>query len=110
MTTQQLIEQVATHAIQTEGKLIVAMSKIEKITKLIIERFNKDGVDDINFPKKITFFAVVANIPAIVKLLRQIFEVLREPTPEIQIQQESLQPFLNAITENPETLNQPITQ
>lgn len=108
MTTQDLIEQIATHSIKTEVKLTVALSKIEKITKLIIERFNKDGVDDLNFPKKITFFAIVANIPAIVKLLRQIFEVLKEQTPDVEIQRESLQPFLNAVTENPETLNQPI--
>jgi len=110
MTTQQLIEQIATHSIKTEVKLTVALSKIEQITKLIIERFDKDGVDDINFPKKITFFAVFGNIPAIVKLFRQIFEVLREPTPDVEIQQESLQPFLNAVTTNPETLNQPITE
>ena len=108
MTTQDLIEQIATHSIKTEVKLTVALSKIEKITKLIIERFNKDGFDDLNFPKKITFFAIVANIPAIVKLLRQIFEVLKEQTPDVEIQRESLQPFLNAVTENPETLNQPI--
>ena len=108
MTTQDLIEQIATHSIKTEVKLTVALSKIEKITKLIIERFNKDGVDYLNFPKKITFVAIVANIPAIVKLLRQIFEVLKEQTPDVEIQRESLQPFLNAVTENPETLNQPI--
>ena len=110
MTTQQLIEQIATHSIKTEVKLTVALSKIEKITKIIIERFDKDGIDDINFPKKITFFAVFGNIPAIVKLFRQIFEVLKEPTPDVTIQQESLQPFLNAVTTNPETLNQPITE
>ena len=105
MTTQQLIEQVATHAIKTEVKLTVALSKIEKITKLIIERFDKDGVDDINLPKKITFFAIFGNIPAIVKLFRQIFEVLREPTPDVEIQQETLRPFLESVTEDPEKLN-----
>lgn len=105
MTTQQLIEQIATHSIKTEVKLTVALSKIETITKLIIERFDKDGVDDINFPKKITFFAVVANIPAIVKLLRQVFEVLKQPSPDVEIQQDTLQPFLESVTADPENLN-----
>lgn len=105
MTTEALIKQIATHSIKTEVKLTHTLSKIEKITQLLVERFDKDGTDDLNFPKKITFFSVIANVPALVKLLRQIFETLKEQTPEVVIEDSNLDQFL-ALNTTPE----PVTQ
>lgn len=105
MTTEALIKQIATHSIKTEVKLTHTLSKIEKITQLLIERFDKDGTDDLSFPKKITFFSVIANVPALVKLLRQIFETLKEQTPEVVIEDSNLDQFL-ALNTTPETVTQ----
>lgn len=102
MTAETLIKQIATHSIKTEVKLTHTLSKIEKITALLIERFDKDGIDDISFPKKITFFSIFTNIPAIVKLLREVFTILKEETPEVVIEDSSLQPFLDTLN-NEET-------
>jgi len=97
MTAETLIKEIATHSIKTEVKLTHALGKIERITLLLVEAFDGDGIDDISFPKKINFFSIFTNIPAIVKLLRQAFIILKEPNQEIEVKDEYITPLLQQI-------------
>lgn len=105
MTAESLIKEIATHSIKKEVELTQALGKIERITALLIEAFDGDGIDDITFSKKITFFSVFKNIPAIVKLLRNAFLILKEPKQEIEVEDEYIIPLLQQITTTEQSLN-----
>ncbi len=105
MTAESLIKEIATHSIKTEVKLTHTLSKIERITALLIKAFDGDGVDDITFSKKITFFSVFTNIRAIVTLLRNVFLILKEPDQEIEVKDEYITPLLQQITSIEQPLN-----
>jgi len=53
--------------------------KVVKITYSILERFDADGVDDINIPKKVNIWWALRNLSGVTKLIREIATTVKEP-------------------------------
>ena len=53
--------------------------KINAISTAIAERFDKDGVDDIEIPTRFTFWWVLRNSTRIYKLVTDIIDIIKKP-------------------------------
>lgn len=53
--------------------------RISKSVAIIAERFDGDGIDDINLPKKIDVMWVLFNLSAAVKMIRAVVMSLTKP-------------------------------
>lgn len=74
---ENFLKNVLSTSVESQQKLAVSTQKIKLIAEAIAERFDGDGIDDINLPKKINVWTIVTNAGSIVKLIRSIIEIIK---------------------------------
>lgn len=76
---KEFLKNVLSTSVESQQKLQISTQKIKLIAEEIAERFDADGIDDINLPKKINFMFIFTNISAVIKLIRKIVDIIKQP-------------------------------